>query len=134
MSRFRYESDHVSQFRVQLEGSFMASTFSAFDLHHRLLPSVEIFSSAFSFFISQTTTMSTVSSLSNSPASVHAEPLHDPSRAAQVVVPQAPLGNANTNGKLLNQQPGMGAKALLAKKMAKGRYVALSSAKAYVSL
>ena len=64
--------------------------------------------------------MSAVSSVSNSP--VHAEPLHDPSRAAQVVVPQAPLGNA-TNGKFMNQQPGMGAKALLAKKMAKGRYV-----------
>ncbi|KAI5124964.1 hypothetical protein M0805_007390 [Coniferiporia weirii] len=61
--------------------------------------------------------MSNVSTPADSP--VHAaEPLHNPSRAAQVVVPQAPLGNA-TNGKFTNQMPGMGAKALLAKKMAK---------------
>ncbi|KAF8974315.1 hypothetical protein BDZ97DRAFT_2069259 [Flammula alnicola] len=39
--------------------------------------------------------------------------MHNPSLAAQVVVPQAPLGN------VANQAPGMGAKALLAKKMAK---------------
>ncbi|KAH9849975.1 hypothetical protein C2E23DRAFT_836930 [Lenzites betulinus] len=45
------------------------------------------------------------------------QPLHNPSQAAHVVVPQAPLGNA-TNG-LMNQAPGMGAKALLAKKFAK---------------
>lgn len=78
--------------------------------------------------------MSTVSSVSNSPASLHAEPLHDPARAAQVVVPQAPLGTANVNGKVINQQPGMGAKALLAKKMAKGRYVAHHAQHTYVSL
>ncbi|KAF9462602.1 hypothetical protein BDZ94DRAFT_1165449 [Collybia nuda] len=43
------------------------------------------------------------------------QPLHNPSQAAHVVVPQAPLGN------VANQAPGMGAKALLAKKMAKNR-------------
>jgi hypothetical protein len=37
--------------------------------------------------------------------------------AAQVVVPQAPLGN------VANQAPGMGAKALLAKKLAKSQSV-----------
>ncbi|CCM04066.1 uncharacterized protein FIBRA_06225 [Fibroporia radiculosa] len=42
--------------------------------------------------------------------------MHNPSQAAHVVVPQAPLGNA-TNG-LPSQAPGMGAKALLAKKFA----------------
>lgn len=67
-------------------------------------------------------TMSNVSTPTDSP--VHAEPLHNPDRAAQVVVPQAPLGNA-TNGKIVSQMPGMGAKALLAKKMAKGRCVGL---------
>lgn len=41
------------------------------------------------------------------------QPLHNPTLAAQVVVPQAPLGN------LANQAPGMGAKSLLAKKIAK---------------
>ncbi|THH11703.1 hypothetical protein EW145_g454 [Phellinidium pouzarii] len=60
--------------------------------------------------------MSTTSTPADSP--VHAEPLHNPARAAHVVVPQAPLGNA-TNAKIINQLPGMGAKALLAKKMAK---------------
>jgi hypothetical protein len=40
------------------------------------------------------------------------EPLHHPAQAAHVVVPQAPLGN-------VANQAGMGAKALLAKKMAK---------------
>jgi hypothetical protein len=65
--------------------------------------------------------MSATSTPTDSP--VHVEPLHNPSQAAHVVVPQAPLGNA-TNG-LLKQAPGMGAKALLAKKMAKGRCVPL---------
>ncbi|KAL5487757.1 hypothetical protein ACEPAI_5865 [Sanghuangporus weigelae] len=60
--------------------------------------------------------MSAVSTPTDSP--IHAEPLHHPERAAKVVVPQAPLGNA-TNGRTVNQQPGMGAKALLAKTMAK---------------
>ncbi|EJD01148.1 uncharacterized protein FOMMEDRAFT_88912 [Fomitiporia mediterranea MF3/22] len=60
--------------------------------------------------------MSTVSTPSDSP--IASQPLHNPERAAKVVVPQAPLGNA-TNGRMVNQQPGMGAKALLAKTMAK---------------
>jgi hypothetical protein len=55
--------------------------------------------------------MSTESSPSGSPAPI--QPLHNPSQAAHIVVPQAPLGN------VVNQAPGMGAKALLAKKMAK---------------
>lgn len=46
--------------------------------------------------------------------------MHHPSQAAHIVVPQAPLGNA-TNGKSV--VPGMGMKALLAKKMAKTKYV-----------
>jgi hypothetical protein len=46
--------------------------------------------------------------------------MHNPSQAAHVVVPQAPLGNA-TNGTVV--APGMGMKALLAKKMAKSKYV-----------
>ena len=58
--------------------------------------------------------MSTTTTPNDSP--VHVQPLHNPSQAAHVVVPQAPLGNA-TNG-LSSQAPGMGAKALLAKKMA----------------
>ncbi|THH31302.1 hypothetical protein EUX98_g2889 [Antrodiella citrinella] len=57
--------------------------------------------------------MSTVSTPTDSPV----QPLHNPSQAAKVVVPQAPLGNT-TNG-AMNQAPGMGARALLAKKMAK---------------
>ncbi|KAF8192562.1 hypothetical protein BJ912DRAFT_1142131 [Pholiota molesta] len=47
--------------------------------------------------------------------------MHNPSLAAQVVVPQAPLGN------VANQAPGMGAKALLAKKMAKSHNPAFIS-------
>lgn len=47
------------------------------------------------------------------------QPLHNPSQAAHVVVPQAPLGN------VANQAPGMGAKALLAKKMAKNQCVSM---------
>ncbi|TFK43573.1 hypothetical protein BDQ12DRAFT_675193 [Crucibulum laeve] len=57
--------------------------------------------------------MSTTSTPSDSPISTPIQPLHNPSQAAQVVVPQAPLGN------VANKAPGMGAKALLAKKMAK---------------
>ncbi|KAJ3571433.1 hypothetical protein NP233_g3760 [Leucocoprinus birnbaumii] len=58
--------------------------------------------------------MSATSTPNDSPASTPIQPLHNPSQAAQVVVPQAPLGN------VVNQQaPGMGAKALLAKKFAK---------------
>jgi carbamate kinase len=43
--------------------------------------------------------------------------MHNPSQAAHVVVPQAPLGHV-ANG-TNNTIPGMGMKALLAKKMAK---------------
>lgn len=57
--------------------------------------------------------MSATASPNDSPI----QPLHNPSLAAQVVVPQAPLGN------VANQAPGLGAKALLAKKMAKSQYV-----------
>ncbi|KAH9927205.1 uncharacterized protein BXZ73DRAFT_102791 [Epithele typhae] len=52
----------------------------------------------------------------DSPIGTPIQPMHNPSQAAHVVVPQAPLGNA-TNGQL----PGMGAKALLAKKFAKSQ-------------
>jgi hypothetical protein len=55
---------------------------------------------------------------SESPASVHIYPLHNPQNAAHVTVPQAPLGNA-TNGLANQGPPGMGARALLAKRMAK---------------
>ncbi|TFY72903.1 hypothetical protein EVG20_g89 [Dentipellis fragilis] len=61
--------------------------------------------------------MSSSSTPTTSPGSI--QPLHNPKHAAQVVVPQAPLGNT-TNGPL-NQAPGMGAKAMLAKRMAKSQ-------------
>ncbi|KAI0326690.1 hypothetical protein GY45DRAFT_1328650 [Cubamyces sp. BRFM 1775] len=61
--------------------------------------------------------MSTTATPNDSPIGTPIQPLHNPSQAAHVVVPQAPLGNS-TNGPL-NQAPGMGAKALLAKKFAK---------------
>jgi len=48
------------------------------------------------------------STLDASPMTV--QPLHHPEQAAKVVVPQAPLGNT-TNA------PGMGGKALIAKKL-----------------
>ncbi|GJE84977.1 Spo12 domain-containing protein [Phanerochaete sordida] len=48
---------------------------------------------------------------------VPVQPLHNPSQAAKVVVPQAPVGTATTGTAAL--APGMGAKALLAKRMAK---------------
>ncbi|KAF5393575.1 hypothetical protein D9757_000063 [Collybiopsis confluens] len=54
-------------------------------------------------------------------ASPDVQPLHNPANAAHVVVPQAPLGN------VVNQVPGMGAKALLAKKMAKNQNAAYHS-------
>jgi hypothetical protein len=53
----------------------------------------------------------------NSADSTLIQPLHNPSLAAQVVVPQAPIGN----GSVINRAPGMGAKALLAKKLAKNQ-------------
>ncbi|EGN93081.1 hypothetical protein SERLA73DRAFT_116531 [Serpula lacrymans var. lacrymans S7.3] len=63
--------------------------------------------------------MSAVTTPNDSPVSAPIQPLHNPSQAAHVVVPQAPLGNA-TNG-VANQVPGMGVKALLAKKLAKSK-------------
>ncbi|KAJ4481488.1 hypothetical protein C8J55DRAFT_488704 [Lentinula edodes] len=59
--------------------------------------------------------MSATTSPSESPIATPIQPLHNPANAAHVVVPQAPLGN------VVNQVPGMGAKALLAKKMAKSQ-------------
>lgn len=59
--------------------------------------------------------MSATSTPTDSPIGTPIQPMHNPSLAAQVVVPQAPLGN------VANQAPGMGAKALLAKKMAKSQ-------------
>jgi len=66
----------------------------------------------FGNFSLSATTMATPT---DSPISAPIQPLHYPNQAAQVVVPQAPLGN------VANQAPGMGAKALLAKKLAKGQ-------------
>ncbi|KAJ7591108.1 hypothetical protein C8J56DRAFT_1163141 [Mycena floridula] len=57
--------------------------------------------------------MSATTTPNDSPLATPIQPLHNPSQAAHVVVPQAPLGN------VVNQAPGMGSKALLAKKMAK---------------
>ncbi|KAI0787155.1 hypothetical protein BC629DRAFT_1515276 [Irpex lacteus] len=51
----------------------------------------------------------------STPADV--QPLHQPTQAAVVVPPQAPVGTASNSA--ANQSIGMGAKALLAKKMAK---------------
>jgi hypothetical protein len=62
-------------------------------------------------------TMSATATPGDSPLGAPIQPLHNPSQAAQVVVPQAPLGNAN----VANQAPGMGARALLAKKFAKAQ-------------
>ena len=61
--------------------------------------------------------MSTATTPDASP--VHVQPLHNPSQAAHVAVPQAPLGNATNGSAVPSQAPGMGAKALLAKRMAK---------------
>ncbi|KAJ7667981.1 hypothetical protein DFH06DRAFT_235135 [Mycena polygramma] len=57
--------------------------------------------------------MSVATTPNDSPISAPIQPLHNPAQAAHVVVPKAPLGNVG------NQPAGMGAKALLAKKMAK---------------
>ncbi|KAJ3933233.1 MAG: hypothetical protein NXY57DRAFT_1047965 [Lentinula lateritia] len=65
--------------------------------------------------------MSATTSPSESPIATPIQPLHNPANAAHVVVPQAPLGN------VVNQVPGMGAKALLAKKMAKSQSAAYHS-------
>ncbi|KAK7049556.1 hypothetical protein VNI00_005587 [Paramarasmius palmivorus] len=56
--------------------------------------------------------MSNTTTPNDSPNATPIQPLHNPANAAHVVVPQAPLGN-------VVNAPGMGAKALLAKKMAK---------------
>ncbi|ESK97610.1 hypothetical protein Moror_17472 [Moniliophthora roreri MCA 2997] len=56
--------------------------------------------------------MSSTTTPNDSPNATPIQPLHNPANAAHVVVPQAPLGN-------VVNAPGMGAKALLAKKMAK---------------
>jgi len=45
--------------------------------------------------------------------------MHNPSQAAHIVVPQAPLGNAPNGAS--GAIPGMGMKALLAKRMAKSK-------------
>ncbi|KAH9977757.1 hypothetical protein BGW80DRAFT_1201649 [Lactifluus volemus] len=63
--------------------------------------------------------MSSTSTPSESPVSVHVEPLHNPQNAAHVAIPQAPLGNT-TNGPI-NLAPGMGARALLVKRMTKSQ-------------
>ncbi|KAJ7937092.1 hypothetical protein B0H13DRAFT_197240 [Mycena leptocephala] len=57
--------------------------------------------------------MSAATTPNDSPISAPIQPLHNPAQAAHVVIPKAPLGNVG------NQPAGMGAKALLAKKMAK---------------
>ncbi|KAI6119375.1 hypothetical protein EDD16DRAFT_940023 [Pisolithus croceorrhizus] len=56
--------------------------------------------------------MSAPSTPNDSPAPI--QPMHNPSQAAHIVLPQAPLGNA-TNGAV----NGLGVKALLEKRMAK---------------
>jgi hypothetical protein len=67
-----------------------------------------------------THTMSTVSTPSDSPASLHIQPLHNPQNAAHVTIPQAFRSSATTNG-AMNHGPGMGARAFLAKRMTKAQ-------------
>jgi len=74
-----------------------------------------LFFSFFSFCIKLAPLMSAMSTPGSSPGSAPIQPLHNPAQAAHVVVPQAPLGN------VANQAPGLGAKALLAKKLAKSQ-------------
>ncbi|KAI0751557.1 hypothetical protein C8Q80DRAFT_1098208 [Daedaleopsis nitida] len=62
--------------------------------------------------------MSATTTPNDTPLGTPIQPMHNPAQAAHVVVPQAPLGNA-TNGHYSQAAPGMGAKALLAKKFAK---------------
>jgi len=69
--------------------------------------------------------MSATSTPADSPVSAPIQPLHNPSQAAHIVVPQAPLGNV-ANG-ASSAIPGMGMKALLAKKMAKSKCVTHTS-------
>ncbi|KAJ2931568.1 hypothetical protein H1R20_g5410, partial [Candolleomyces eurysporus] len=56
--------------------------------------------------------MSATSTPNDSPVGTPIQPLHNPSQAAKVVLPKAPLDRNVVNN------PGMGAKALLAKRMA----------------
>ncbi|KAK2466179.1 hypothetical protein APHAL10511_001821 [Amanita phalloides] len=57
--------------------------------------------------------MSTTQTPNESPLTTPIQPLHNPSQAAHVVVPHSRIGNAT------NAVPSTGAKALLAKKLAK---------------
>jgi hypothetical protein len=59
--------------------------------------------------------MSGTTTPNDSPGSTTIQLLHNPGLAAHIVVPQAPLGN------VANQAPGMGAKALLANRLAKSQ-------------
>lgn len=65
--------------------------------------------------------MSATSTPTDSPASAPIQPMHNPSQAAHIVVPQAPLGHVANGAN--NAIPGMGMKALLAKKLAKSKCV-----------
>ncbi|KAF6762654.1 hypothetical protein DFP72DRAFT_563181 [Ephemerocybe angulata] len=65
--------------------------------------------------------MSATSTPNDSPVGTPIQPLHNPSQAAKVVVPKAPLNKNVVNN------PGMGAKALLAKRMAKSHNPAFIS-------
>ncbi|KAG6900943.1 hypothetical protein C0993_004380 [Termitomyces sp. T159_Od127] len=67
--------------------------------------------------LSALSTMSATSTPNDSPAPSSIQPMHNPSQAAHIVVPQAPLGN------VANQAPSLGTKALLAKRMAKTQSV-----------
>lgn len=66
--------------------------------------------------------MSSTSTPDDSPIATPIQPLHNPSQAAHVVFPQAPLGN------VVNQAAGMGAKALLAKRMVNSSLVSSPTA------
>ncbi|KAJ7894707.1 hypothetical protein B0H14DRAFT_2431627 [Mycena olivaceomarginata] len=57
--------------------------------------------------------MSATTTPNDSPISAPIQPLHNPAQAAHSVVPKAPLGN------VVSQPAGMGAEALLQKKMGK---------------
>ncbi|KAJ7859066.1 hypothetical protein B0H14DRAFT_2442530 [Mycena olivaceomarginata] len=57
--------------------------------------------------------MSATTTPNDSPISAPIQPLHNPAQAAHAVVPRAPLGN------VVSQPAGMGAEALLQKKMGK---------------
>ncbi len=94
------DSNHLTKFMKQCSLRLQSSTTS---------DGVGVFSS------STASTLSATSTPTDSPIGTPIQPMHNPSLAAQVVVPQAPLGN------VANQAPGMGAKALLAKKMAKSQ-------------